>query len=499
MAQSTAPVMSTRGVARRLFVSVWLAYALFATTNIVRETYLAVALGGSLTIRVDPYLGLHSDLFEIPGRGAYINSNPGASMLAAVPYGLLVAPVIRLATRLRPSIVAPKPPARYDDPRPNRTTFMNASRARGLDIVLGLAALGIQFTLMAPLGALVAVLMYVFLANRLRNGRRAFWLALLFAFGTPVFFRAAFLNQNLIIAHLMLAAYVLIVGLRPRQPGSAVPFAHLVGVGALLGFAVVCDYSAVPLLLVFATWVLVSGWRHLQGRGIARAFAALCLGGFPFLLLLLGYQYAAFGSPLYPAQHYMPPTPFSVLGWNGMTLPTRRLLIGNLFDPTYGLFAFCPLLILAFVTPFLRRDARKELVPGLAWIMAAFVAVYVFSSANEYANLQFNTGVRYLVPAVPLLFIAAVPAMFRLPRPFVAGLVGITLVISVAVSMTRENVLDALRIVFARGPVLPITLVLERMRSGYPGLDFGHMAPIALFLLFGATLYLIWRRRPEVA
>jgi hypothetical protein len=76
----------------RLFVTVWLVYSVFATTNVVRETYLAISLGTSATVRVDPYLDLHPDLFEIPGRGSFINSNPGASLLAALPYALPYGP-----------------------------------------------------------------------------------------------------------------------------------------------------------------------------------------------------------------------------------------------------------------------------------------------------------------------------------------------------------------------------------------------------------------------
>ena len=55
---------ANRSIGVRLFLTVWLVYAIFATTNVVRETYLAIALGTNGTVRVDPYLGLHPDLFE---------------------------------------------------------------------------------------------------------------------------------------------------------------------------------------------------------------------------------------------------------------------------------------------------------------------------------------------------------------------------------------------------------------------------------------------------
>ena len=97
--------MRRLSTAARLFLTVWLVYAAFATTNVVRETYLAVALGDRGSVRVDPFLGLHPDLFAIPGRGAYINSNPGASLLGAVPYALS-RPAVAGLFALRPGLAA---------------------------------------------------------------------------------------------------------------------------------------------------------------------------------------------------------------------------------------------------------------------------------------------------------------------------------------------------------------------------------------------------------
>ena len=99
--------------------------------------------------------------------------------------------------------------------------------------------------------------MFRFLRRRLGSESLALWLALLYAFGTPIFFRTAFLNQNVIIAHLVLIAYVCMVGWRPRSKGEPIPDRNAVAVGALMGFAVLTDYSGVPFLLVFGVWLLV--------------------------------------------------------------------------------------------------------------------------------------------------------------------------------------------------------------------------------------------------
>ena len=483
--------MRSSGV--RLVFTVWIVYALHATTNVVRETYLAIAIGDRFSLRVDQYLGLHPDLFEIPGRGAYINNNPGASFLGAVPY-TMSRPFLAALFAYRPSLIAPKPPAAYNDPRPNRTLFMNESRARGLDVKLALAAIITQVGLMAPLGALAALLLFFYLRERGQSERRAIALSLIYAFATPIFFRSGFLNQNAILAHCSLAAWVLMTGLKPRAPGAPVPPWHLWLAGLVLGYGLLSDYSAAPLLVVFGVWSLVSARQSGWGAMI-RAGALFSLGAAVPLAGLLAYQWAAFGSPWFPAQRYMPPTRYSVIGWNGFFIPTRELLIGNLFDPRYGLFAFCPLLIAAFAAPFIRREPGDPSRAELGWIFAASGALYVFSSANQFANLQWNTGVRYMVPAGPLLFLALVPVLRKLPAIAGSLLLGVTVVISFAVSMTRESVPDALQLLFTQGPTLPVFIVLEKMASGYPALQFGPVAPWILLAAVALLLVLVWRPR----
>jgi hypothetical protein len=214
------------------------------------------------------------------------------------------------------------------------------------------------------------------------------------------------------------------------------------------------------------------------------------------IALLLAYQWAAFGSPWFPAQRYMPATAYSVIGWNGFFVPTRELLWGNLFDMRYGLFAFCPMLLAALVAPFVRRGPADPDGAQLRGILGVSLALYLFSSANQFANLQWNTGVRYLVPLVPLLFLAALPVLRRMHSATRIALVAVTLVISLAVSMTRESVTDALAMVFTTGPTLPVFIVLEKMASGYPSLQVDAAARFGALALAAAAVVAIWRAFP---
>lgn len=483
------------GTARRIFLTVWLVYGAHFASNVVRETYLAVALGDELSLRVDAYEGLHPDLFRVAGRGVYINNNPGASFLGAIPY-VVARPLIAALFAARPELARPKPPGAYDDPRPNRTRFFNEARARGVDVKLGLAAASMQVGLMAPLGALAAVFVFLFLRARLGE-RRARWLALLYAFGTPIFFRSAFLNQNAIVAHFVLFAFIAMLGFDPERRESVAGPRALVGVGALMGLALLTDYSAAPLALAFGVWILVEGWRADGPSRALRAGGWFVLGAAGPLLLLLAYQWRAFGDPWLPAQSYMPPTPLSVRGWHGITAPAPDLLWRNLLDPRFGLLAFSPMLAGALVAPFLRRRPGGPGRAGVVFALAATAALLLFASSIQFARLQFNTGVRYLVPAVPLLFMLLVPVLVRAPAAIRVLLVFPTVVVSWSVAMARESVPVSLAHVLFGGLELPWLTVLRKTAGSYAPYLADGVSPIPVFLVVGVLLWLLWREAPD--
>src|SRR5581483_9673617 len=122
----SAPSLSAtdrRGIALRLFLTCWLLYALHFATNTVREIYPALSLGDHLSFDVSEYVGLHPDIFELPGRGAFINNNPGASInnnpgasiLGALPYTLARPVIDRIVERIQRARAASNaPPPNYD-------------------------------------------------------------------------------------------------------------------------------------------------------------------------------------------------------------------------------------------------------------------------------------------------------------------------------------------------------------------------------------------------
>ena len=91
---------SVGDISLRLFLTCWFIYTLHFATNTVREIYPALSLGDHLSFDVSEYLGFHPDIFEIPGRGAFINNNPGASILGAIPYTIARPLVNQVVSRV---------------------------------------------------------------------------------------------------------------------------------------------------------------------------------------------------------------------------------------------------------------------------------------------------------------------------------------------------------------------------------------------------------------
>ena len=443
-----------------------------------------MSLGDHLSFDVSAYVGLHPDIFELPGRGAFINNNPGASILGAVPYALarpLIDRVVARVQRARASM--PDDERQYNTIYPLTQEFFRQARARGLDVKLGLAAGVMQAFLMAPLSALSAVVMFYLLLSLTQSVRTATFLALLYAFATPVFYRTAQLNHNLLVSHCALFAFALLW--RPWATTAPPRPSWSLWAGLLAGWAVVLDYSGLVVVGALGCYVVArSLWQPREQRrpgDVVRFAAGVSLS----LVVLLAYQWLAFGHPLYPAQSYMPAVAFTDQGYRGMTWPQADLLWLTAFDIRYGLFTSAPLLLLALWVPlWLRRPTRwlgrRELL--LVALMTA--GFFLFTAANQYSRLQFNSGVRHVVPVSPFVFLLAANVLVYLPRPWavIFSLGGAYW--SWCLAMYRDveqgwGVFESLIHVSLEGPRLPWLTTLERM--GYLSGSW------SLFLLLAAA------------
>lgn len=486
---------STRAVAVRLFVTCWLVYGLHFATNTVREIYPVLSLGDHLSFDVSEYAGLHPDIFEVPGRGVYINNNPGASILGAIPYALTRPITDRIVEYVRRTRAAnpEASPIEYRSQYPMAREFYQKAYERGLDVKFGLAAIVTQTLCMAPLSALSAVVMFYILLSLTSSIRTSLVLSFLYAVATPVFYRTAQLNQNLLIAHFALFAFALLW--RPWDDPHYPRRPRYLLAGLCCGWAVVLDYSGLVVLLVLSAYGLIRR-SSLPAESKSRADISYFVLGVTLCgAFLAAYQWAAFGSPLYPAQHYMPLATFTEFGYRGMDAPHLDLLWQTAFGMRFGLFTSAPLLLLALYAPAwfnqqLRIVGRRELL----CIVALSLAFFLFCASNQYSRMQFNTGVRHIVPVVPFLFLLSAGVLLKIPR-LVAVLIGIiTSYWSWCLVMYRDveqgmGVFESLIHVSLEGFRLPWMITLEQM--GY--LTRASAAP--LLLLAAAIVCAIWTVR----
>jgi len=480
--------LSDRGIAFRIFLTCWLVFALHFATNTVREIYPALSLGDHLSFDVSEYSGLHQDIFDIPGRGSFINNNPGASMIGAIPYAILRPFTDRIVEHVVEKRAAePKQEdAKYDTIYPLAQEFLRKARERNLDVKFGLAAGIMQAFAMAPISALGAVAMFWIFLSLTGNRRTAALLSLLYAFATPIFFRTAQLNQNVLAADFALFAFALLW--RPINGEGNRPFYFLAGICA--GWTVVLDYSGLVALAAlsgyaFAKWYAAEG-RNFVDIGRFAFGVAICA------VVLMAYQWASFGNPILPAQSYMPTANFTELGYRGFSLPRFDLLFETAFGIRYGLFTSAPILLTVFLVPlWLTRSNRLLENRELVFVLSMTALFFVFCAANQYGRMQFNTGVRHIVPVVPFIFLLAANVLLRLPV-IVAAMIGVLGTYwSWCLAMYRDveqgfGIFESIRHITLEGFRLPWLTTLERM--GF----VSSQSAIPLLLLSGVIIWLIW-------
>lgn len=489
----------------RLFLTAWIVFSLHYATDFVREHFLVVSMVEDASFDLGPYYGLHEDIFvnppNAPVQGVHHGANPGISMLAAIPY-MLTRPLVDrvVARQLAARRARNDTSAAYDDPRQARVRFYREAVSRGLDVRFGLVGIVTMVLCMAPLSALGVVAMFMVLRGAGLADKTSAALSLLYAFGTPVLFRTAYLNQNLAIGVAALIAFLLLWN--PSHVVRIRPWRRLLLAGLAGGFAFLCDYSGALATGLLGLYAIVRARDAESGfGGPLRAALGYALGAAVPVLLLWFYQWAAFGNFLLPPQHWMPSVVHSEQGYQGVTGPTWELFKMLLVHPAFGLFAVAPLLVLALGAPIVGLR-RKSFIPGRELLLCGLIAAafIVFFSAVQYTRLQWSTGIRYLMPVIPFLFLPAAVTLVRLPKWLAWPIVFLAVTVSWSIAMVRNQYgvhTNVIR-VFVEGLQLPWLSTLGRMAKQYaPWLD-GMPSALPVMLLTGVVVAGIWLiKRPR--
>ena len=241
-----------------------------------------------------------------------------------------------------------------------------------------------------PAGCLALVLFHAavrFGASPSRAASAAF--ALLFA--TPLFTYGLLLFSHALVAACLFGGWVALFV--PGDPSRS--FLRDLAAGALLGLAVISEYpAAVPAGVLFLCAVVPTPRRAL----------ALAAGGAPFAALLGAYDLACFGGVFeLSSAHERAPLFHSLAsaGLFGISLPSPRIVLRLLADPSKGLLVFSPFLLL---WPGAFRATRAATAFGgrLALVLAPLSLLLLYAGYPNWHG-GFSVGPRYLVAALPFL------------------------------------------------------------------------------------------------
>ncbi|HEX6309664.1 MAG TPA: hypothetical protein VFZ69_15925 [Longimicrobiales bacterium] len=478
----------------RIFLVAWLLYSVHFATNVVREHYPAFSIVENGTFRVDEYQGFHADIFVHTDGHSVIGNQVFVSVLAAIPLFVFDPVLDALESYSRERLTTEGVGhAEYRTDKPNRVAFYRLVKERGLELRFGAATVVTSVFFMAPLTALFLVLMYDVLLWRGVAPGAATWLTLLFGFGTPLFFRTAHLNHNMFVMYAMFASWVLLW----RHSGAGAPLRIRLLAGLLAGITLATDYVGVVILPLLYGYLVLDRLRTASWRTSLRESLAFVAGSIPPVLFLLYSQWAMYGNPFLPGQHWMPQqNVYTEVGMRGMSLPAPDLILLNLFHPGYGLLVWGPLFLLSFLPIRDGEDARR-ILPRREWrfVMLCFLVVLLFSSANQYARLQWNSGLRYLVPLLPFLFLALADRWLRLSRPAGLAIGALVVLHSWVLTVFREPVHVSWRLFLEEGIQLPWLRVL-RMTAAAPGPWLsGQLPALGVLTLTALVVWMIWHTR----
>ena len=272
-------------------------------------------------------------------------------------------------------------------------------------------ALVTYVTIVVTIGALIALLcvvMYRFARFLGVSDGRAAGIALILAFATIVFPYATEMTGEPFAGAFAFISFYLVA---THGPESRSRRAFLAGL--LAGLAVLNDY---PTLLVAAA----IGFYALYRLRRIGPIAAFSLGAGIAALMMFGYNWGAFGSPLFFSyQAFKLPGndqfPEQAVGFVGLTYPKLNILWNILIDPQRGLLFCNPILLLVIPAAgyfFRRRELRAE------WYVTifSFAALTLFNASYGQSIVSWGggtaTGPRQIVAAVPfmVLTLAFLPA-----------------------------------------------------------------------------------------
>jgi len=319
--------------------------------------------------------------------------------------------------------------------------------------------------------------------------------SLLLGLGTTLLFYARIPYSVVPNAFLLLLAFYLIT-LVQRQPNASakVQAVRLLAAGLALGFGVVVHY----IQIIGAGVLFLYAWHQVGSRRVCW----VALGGLPMGLLIMLYQYAAFGDPFVnPFQYAIP-----ILAVENqqevirIVYPTWDRLSAIVLGLRRGLFVYNPVLVLFVLLMIRGALSLRRHVALSALGLSMLAGFFLFQASTRQVDSLWGIGPRYASVVVPFLLLGVVLIKNSLERKAFYWLAWLSVLINCL--MVQRDIeaqhyafplADAARAFLRSGPTnsfletaLPLAGVSSPRATWLVGL--------AAYAVLAGILYLIWRK-----
>lgn len=197
---------------------------------------------------------------------------------------------------------------------------------------------------------------------------------------------------------------------------------RLAAAGLLAGLAVTLEYQVILVAAALVVYLLVRQ---------RRALGPFVVGALPPAVALGAYHAALFGRPwILPYARIENPYFAAVAhhgGYDGLSLPHLAAFPALSISPSYGLFAFSPVLVLGLAGAIwlAARGPRREAV----LVLALTAVMFLFNAGMGNWRAGWCVGPRYIASLAPFLLLPLVQLWPRYGRRrwFTAALVGLAI------------------------------------------------------------------------
>lgn len=338
---------------------------------------LVRALVEQRTLRIDAYHENTEDKTFVGGH-YYSDKAPGLALLA-VPVVEATEPILRVVG------VDPASPS-------------------------GLVALSYSTTVFGvafPMAAVCGCLFLIALRLGSTPGGSAF-AAIGMGLATPMWAYATLFWGHALAAACLVFAFTIAV-IPPGNSSGRRDALWGLAIGLVAGWATVTEYPAAPASALLGVLALAQVWGKGWPRRLHVALG-IVIGAVACALVLMVYQYLAFGSALHASYSYYPEGAFPWMkrGYMGLTYPRADVMLKLLFGCRRGLLFVAPVV---FAAPCgLRRLYQQDSTRPAAAAAAAIAGYYFLFHASFRAWAGgWSYGPRYMAAGLPLLCVGLAP------------------------------------------------------------------------------------------